>query len=235
MASDRAAASIILPEPTFTRMELVASPRREKGGPPGGNVNSWIELSEAQYLPLSKLPDGGDTELSIFLNANDRRYRYDYVRLGCTFCPQHDERFEKAWLTVSLAPEATQSPAPTAWSIFPLEDHDTAEGTAEAKIGIDAKIITAEISLSSKGERKLFKVRGYSEGGPKPYWEMYETGSSSLDGVLRFHLVVRSDSSSSTLGAVRLEAVISNRSYVIFREKRPFDQSPSSTFRLLAT
>jgi hypothetical protein len=61
---------------------------------------------------------------------------------------------------------------------------------------------------------------------------MYNTGADSLDGVLRFHMVVRSESSSSTLGTVRLEAVISNRSYVIFREKRPFDLSPSSSFRL---
>jgi hypothetical protein len=233
MASHRAAASIVLPDPVFTRMELVASPRREKGGPPNADVNSWIELSDAQHVSLSKLPDGGDAELSLFLNANDGEYRYDYVRLACTFCPQHKERFEKAWLNITLMPDAQQAArAPVAWSIFPLEDHDTAEDEAGAKFGIDAKIITAETSISSKEERKLFKLRGYREGSASPYWEMYSTEASTLDGVLRFHMVVRSLASSATLGAMRLEAVISNRSYVIFRQRRPFDRSPSSTFRL---
>jgi hypothetical protein len=131
-------------------MELVASPRRERGGLPGGDVNIWIELSDAQHVPLSKLSDGVDPELSLFLNANDGRYRYDYVRLSCSFCPRNDERFEKAWLSITLGPEPPQSSEePTARSIFPLEDYETIEDTAEAKIGVDAKILTAEASLSS--------------------------------------------------------------------------------------
>jgi len=46
-------------------------------------------------------------------------------------------------------------------------------------------------------------------------------------------MVVRSPSAVATLGEVRLEAVISNRAFVLFREKRPFDQTPSAEFRLL--
>ena len=45
-------------------------------------------------------------------------------------------------------------------------------------------------------------------------------------------MVVRSAGPYHTVGEVRLEAVISNRSFVVFREKRPFDQTPSVEFIL---
>lgn len=233
MAIDRPIALINLPDPVSHRMELVAEPRQERGGPPGFQVSSWIELNDAQHIRLTKSPVDGDTELAQFLDANDGTYRYDYVRLGCTFCPQNGERFEKAWLTVKLKPDEAQFKIPpTSWSIFPLEDHDKIEESASAKIGASVKLVSAEVSGSSKGERKLYKIRGYREGKPNPYWEMYSNEANTLDGALRFHMVVRSASASPTLGEVRLEAVISNRSFVVFRDRRPFDQSPSSTFRL---
>jgi hypothetical protein len=233
MSLDRTVGLIELPEPTTHRMELVAAPREEKGGPPGAPISSWIELSDPQYITLSKTPASDDEELAQFLAVNDGRYRYDYVRLGCTFCPQKGERFDKAWLTVTLKPEGGQpSEVPISWSIFPLDDHDTIEKTVGAKIGASGKILNAETSASSKVARKLYNLRGYREGNPNPYWEMYGSVSNTLDGVLRFHMVVRSAVLSSTLGEIRLEAVISNRSFFVFREKRVFDQSPCSVFCL---
>jgi hypothetical protein len=236
MAVDRSITLINLPEPVSHRMQLVAEPRRERGGPPSFEANSWIDLNDAQHIRLTKNPVDGDTELAQFLDTNDGIYRYDYVRLGCTFCPQNGERFEKAWLTVTLKPdEAECKEPPTSWSIFPLEDHDKIEESASAKIGASVKLLSADVSVSSKGERKIYNVRGYREGKPNPYWELYSNETSTLDGALRFHMVVRSASASPTLGEVRLEAVISNRSFVVFREKRPFDQSPSASFRLPAS
>ncbi len=233
MSVDRAVGFIQLPEPVPHRMELVASPRHEKGAPPTASVNSWIELSDPQHIVLSKALGSDDQELAQFLEANDRYYRYDYVRLGCTFCPQSGEQFEKAWLTVTLKPEAGQpSDMPTSWSIFPREGYDTIEETVGAKIGVSAMILNGETSASSKIPRKVYNLRGYRGGTPDPYWEMYGNQQRALDGVFRFHMVVRSAAPSSTLGEVRLEAVISNRSFFVFREKRAFDQSPCSVFRL---
>src|SRR5215471_3702703 len=97
--------SINLPEPVTRRMELVPEPRQEKGGTSILQVSSWIELSDPQHVRLGKDPVSDDKELAQFLAANDGRYRYDYVRLGCTFCPQNGERFEKAWLNVTIKPE----------------------------------------------------------------------------------------------------------------------------------
>jgi hypothetical protein len=223
--------SIDLPEPTSRRMELVAEPRQEMGATSILQVTSWIDLADPQHIPLKTSSD--DKELEQFLAANDGSYRYDYVRLGCSFCPQNGERFEKAWLYVDLKPDAAQPPSsPISWSIFPIIEYDPVEETAGAKIGLAAKILNAEVGVSSKITKKLYNLRGYREGKPNPYWELYNNQATTLDGSLRFHMVVRSAARSSTLGQVRLEAVISNRSFVVFREKRPFDQSPSAEFRL---
>jgi hypothetical protein len=226
--------SINLPEPTFRRMELIAEPRQEKGSPSWGpHVNSWIELSDPQHIRLAQNPVGEDSELEQFLAADQGRFRYDYVRLACTFCPENDERFEKAWVTVTLKAEsASPQSVPISWSIFPLAEYDNVEETVGTKFGSSAKILSAEVSASSKVATKLYNLRGFREGKSNPYWELYSNNANSLNGVLRFHLVVRSAQDSPTLGEVRLEAVISNRMFVVFREKRAFDQTPSSEFRL---
>jgi hypothetical protein len=44
---------------------------------------------------------------------------------------------------------------------------------------------------------------------------------------------VRTPAGSTTTGQVRMEAVISDRSFVAFRQQRPFDQTPSQEFHLL--
>ena len=226
--------SINLPDPDFQRMELVAEPRVEKGGSPSLlQVSSWIELADPQHAQLSTTPVGDDKELEQFLAANNGQYRYDYVRLGCSFCPQNGERFEKAFLSVTLKPDGAPPPeVPISWSIFPLTDFQTGKDTSSAKIGSSAKILTAEIGGSSEMETRQYSVRGFHEGKPNPFWELYSNQTVPLEGSLRFHMVVRSAKASPTIGEVRLEAVISNRSFVVFRKKRSFDQTPSSEFRL---
>jgi hypothetical protein len=226
--------SIDLPEPTYRRMELVAEPRLEKGAVRLSAPSSFIELSDPQILMLQKTAVDGDKELEAFLAANDGRYRYDYVRLGCSFGPQNGERFEKAWLNVTLKPEAGGAiELPISWSMFPLDASQELEDSTSTKFGSTAKLLSAEIGSSSKVKKKLYSMKGYREGKPNPFWELYSNDADALDGIVRFHMVVRSQAAVATLGEVRLEAVISNRSFVLFREKRPFDQTPSAEFRLL--
>jgi len=228
--------SVNLPDPNFQRMELVAEPRVEKGSSTSLlQVSSWIELADPQYSQLSTTPVDDDKELEHFLAANKGQYRYDYVRLGCSFCPQNGERFEKAFLSVTLKPDGPPPPeVPISWSLFPLTNYQTGKETTSAKIGASAQILSAQIGGSSEIETRQYSLRGFREGKPNPYWELYSNQSEPLVGSLRLHMVVRSAAASPTLGEVRLEAVISNRSFVVFRQKRPFDQTPSSQFRLPA-
>jgi len=233
--------SIELPEATYRRMELVSEPRIEKGGAAEAfsAPSSFIELSDPQHLRLTTTAVDGDKELEAFLAANDGRYRYDYVRLGCSFGPQNGERFEKAWLKVELKPQVPVAAdpilakdAPMAWSIFPVDTSQETEESTSTKFGSTAKLLSAEIGSSTKIAKKLYSMKGYREGKANPFWELYSNQADALDGIVRFHMVVRSPAAVATVGAVRLEAVISNRSYVIFREQRPFDETPSAEFVL---
>jgi hypothetical protein len=221
------------PDTPSRRMELIAEPRKDRGDFDPFEVGSWIELSDPLAITLNKEPVGDDKELAQFLSANNGQFRYDYVRLGCTFAPQAPERFEKAWLTVSLkAPDGDSSLPPISWSIFPLDNYDEMEESTSAKIGASVQIFSAEVGGDKKVTKKLYNLRGYREGKPNPYWEMISTATASLDGILRFHMVVRSPAGTATVGEVRLQAVISNRAFVAFRQKRQFDQSPSQEFHL---
>jgi hypothetical protein len=216
-------------------MELVGNPRTTKSiGPSFLDPISWIELSEPASTTLKKDPVDDDKELAQFLAAQDARYRYDYVRLGCTFRANPPERFEKAWLSVTLSTQdAPTTENPISWSIAPVTDYDLMEQSTTAEIGSTFKILTAKAGGGTKISRKIYKLLGYREGNPNPYWEMMSTDSTSLEGILRFHMVVRSPAKGITVGQVRLEAVISERSFVAFRQKRSFDQTPSQEFRLL--
>lgn len=219
------------------RMMLVGDAQPERRGGTGeegiSEPESWIELSEPLAITLNKQPLGTDEELAGFLEAERGKFRYDYVRLGCSFGPRSPERFEKAWLKVTLKPKDAQvSVPPVSWSIFPVELHDEVERSSNAKIGAKVKILEAGIGEDSKFSKKLYYLRGYKEGGPAPFWEMRSTPLASLDGMLRFHMVVRSLAKYGTLAEVRLEAVISSRVFVAFRKSQAFDQTPSQTFHL---
>jgi hypothetical protein len=223
-----------VPASHSTRMVLVAEPRRERGEVSIVEPTSWIDLNDPVSLTLQQQPVHEDKELERFLAADDRRYRYDYVKLGCTFGPQGSERFEKAWMKVDLKAvgESPLEEQPICWSLFPLNEYDQVEETLSTKIGSSAKVLSAEIGASSKVTRRLYSIRGFREGGSKPFWEMYGTEAASLNGVFRFHMVVRSPADAHTMGEVRLEAVISNRSFFVFREKRPYNDLPVQEFHL---
>jgi hypothetical protein len=178
--------------------------------------------------------DVEDKELANFLAAEQGKFRYDYVRLGCSFHPDHPERFEKAWLYVDLdvAGLASGVPFPIAWSIYPVETHDEVEESLSTKIGSRLSIFSAEVGSSKKVASKLYSLRGYKEGKSDPHWEMRATDTSSLDGLLRFHIVVRSLASTEVRARVRLETTLSDRLFAVFRSQRPFDESPSLQFKL---
>jgi hypothetical protein len=228
--------SIDLPETRSSRMELVGETRQEMSGERSAVLEpgSWIELSEPASVTLGKESTNVDQELAQFLAAGDGSFRYDYVRLGCSFHADSPERFDKAWLSVNLkAGESDAGEGPICWSIFPLGDYDPRKETTSAEIGSTGKILTAKIGVGQEISRKIYSVRGYREGNANPYWELLSTPATALEGALRFHMVVRSGAKSGTVGQVRLEAVISNKVFVAFRQKRPFDQSPSQEFHLL--
>jgi hypothetical protein len=211
--------------------EVRGKPSFVAGGKPPG---SWIDLSPVVTIPLAeKMTD--DAELANFIKAEQDKYRYDYVRLRCSFCPAEGEKFDKAWLEVELRPSVPGvSEPPLTWSVRPGSEYDKVEITDAAKIGSDGKFLSAEVSSSSTKNVKLYSIRSYREGGPNPFWEMQSTELAVLDGSFAFHLVVRSPTTVKTDGSLKLSTIIGTRKFLVFHSEHPHPEEPVQTFVLPA-
>jgi hypothetical protein len=213
-------------------------PRTPRGKTPitaGGKApGSWIDLSPVTAISLAeKMTE--DAELANFIAVEQGRFRYDYVRLRCSFFPCDGEKFEQAWLEVNLAPsQAVVSDPPIAWSIAPGSEYEEVEVTNSAKIGAKFKLLTGEISQKSTGKVKLYSIRGYREGGPEPFWEMKSNDLADLNGSLAFHLVVRSPHDVETKGSVKLSTMIGTRKFWVFHSASPYADEPLQSFVLPA-
>ena len=225
-------------QPGF-RVNLQEDIRTVRGKPAvakgdGKALGSWIDLSPVTAIPLAaKMTD--DAELANFIAAEKGRFRYDYVRLRCSFFPCDGEKFEKAWLEVDItASERCVSDPPVAWSIVPGNEFDKVQVTNSAKIGAKFKLMEGEVSQSTTGDVKLYSIRGYREGGPQPFWEMKSNELADLNGSLAFHLVVRSPSNVDTKGSVKLSTMIGARKFWVFHSAAAHANEPVQNFVLPA-
>jgi hypothetical protein len=196
---------------------------------PAHPPHSWIELGQATAVRLtSKMAD--DKELANYIAAEKGKFHYDYVRLGCSFYPSGGERFDQAWLEVELT---TVSPdSAIAWSMIPDNANDPVQYTSTAKIGANLKFLSSEMQEQEQFSKKLYSIRGYREGSAKPFWEMKRTDLADLDGLFRFHLVVRSPHGQITTGSVKLSTMIGTRKYLVFHSQRRAN-APLQEFHLI--
>jgi hypothetical protein len=225
--------TIDLPDTTFFRADLTPESRSVRGGPnsePTGSPGSWIELAQATAVRLtSKMAD--DKELANYIAAEKGLFRYDYVRLGCSFYSAEGERFDKAWMEVDLTSDAPDTAI--AWSMLPDNVHESVKRTSKAKIGSKLQFLSSEMAEEEQVDQKLYSIRGYREGSARPFWEMRQTSLANLDGLFRFHLIVRSVHNQETRGIVRLSTMIGARKYLVFHSQRQAD-APLQEFRLAA-
>jgi hypothetical protein len=192
---------------------------------------SWIDLSPVTAISLAANMTE-DAELANFIAAEKGQFRYDYVRLRCSFFPCGGERFEKGWLEVDITPSKPGvSNPPVAWSMVPGSEFEKVKVTNSAKIGAKVKLI-GEVSQSTTEDVKLYSIRGYREGGPQPFWEMKSNELVELNGSLAFHLVIRSPSDVETKGSVKLSTMIGARKFWVFHSEAAHTNEPVQNFVL---
>jgi hypothetical protein len=228
---------IDLPELPLVRVGLLEEESRSvRGGAVSARQDhqptSWIDLSPVTTIPLT--PEmSEDKELVNFIVSERDRFRYDYVRLRCSFHPTGDEKFEKAWLEVTLSPGGpVAGDPPVAWSMAPGAQYDTVESTNSAKIGAKLKFLSSEVSESSKAGVKLYSIRSYRESTANPSWEMKTHELADIDGNFAFHLVVRSPNEVKTMGTVRLSTIIGKRMFWVIKTEQPHADEPVQDFVL---
>jgi hypothetical protein len=226
--------TIDLPDEPYFRAELTLDPRQLRADTPGGPSvppESWIDLAPVTAIRLTKQMADDDEELSHYIAAEKGKFQYSYVRFGCTFYPSNGEHFDQAWLEVELAPGATGGVI--AWSMVPDNVHESVTRTSKAKIGSQLKFLSSEMEEGEQFAEKLFSVRGYREGTSKPFWEMKRTDLADLNGLFRFHLVVRSPHNLKTKGTVKLSTMIGSRKFLVFHSQRAAN-TPLQEFQLQA-
>jgi len=213
--------------------EVRGSRRNGNEGPP----RSWIEISPVTSIALSaKMTE--DKELANFIESQKATYRYDWVRLFCSFFPEQGETFEKAWLNVDLSANGAAQPdaLPIAWSVTPETQYDSVQRTLSATLGSELKFTPAKVTAGLSGQEtaalKRYFIRSYSVGGAKPFWEMAHTDLASINGSFAFHLVIRSSRATETKGVVKLSAVIGARTFLVFRSERAHADEPVQEFLL---
>jgi hypothetical protein len=223
-------------QPSF-QVSLIEDIRTVRGKPVVAKGSSIAPVSSIDLSPVTAIPLAArmtdDAELANFIAAEKGQFRYDYVRLRCSFLPRDGERFEKGWLEVDLTPSKPGvSDPPVAWSMVPGSEFEKVKVTNSAKIGAKFKLITGEVSQSTTEDIKLYSIRGYREGGPQPFWEMNSNQLVELNGSLAFHLVVRSPSDVETKGSVKLSTMIGARKFWVFHSEVAHANEPVQNFVL---
>jgi hypothetical protein len=214
--------TIDLPDPPLFRAELSPDSRQVRGGKVSAQPpSSLIELGQPTVIPLTSKLAEDDKELAGYIAAEKGKFQYSYVRLVCSFYPSGGEQFDQAWLEVELTSDSPKSAI--AWSMIPDNVHESVKRTSTAKVGAALKFLSSEMQEAQQVDEKLYSIRGYREGTAKPFWEMKRTDLATLDGLFRFHLVVRSPYKQETTGKVKFSTMIGTRKFLVFYKQRQED------------
>ena len=217
-----------------TRFALVPDGRVTRGSEVDvGSVplSAFIEITQPLVTPITKKLVGDDPELEAFWAAERGKFRYDYVTFRCTLIPASGAPFEKAWIEVSLAPNAAVQ-GPIAYSMAPEAVIDVTTTSDSAEIAGDLKFVKSKIGSKTEVEAKSYFLRAWRERTAAPYWELQKTDSTDLKGTFKFHLVTRTPASLDGTGRLTARAVIKKRTLWIFEEEKPAGEPARLEFSL---
>ena len=241
--------SLELPKSPVQRFRLIEHIKRDTDGMATGSgplyssimiepevpriLDSWIELSEVVSTTLTKEWLVNDKELLYFLDTQKDKYRFDYIRFGCTFRTNKKEEFEKAYFFVQLEiKDSQQKRGPVVWSMKPEAQYDTTRISTKANIGAKLKLISAE--LGSERERNIrdYFIRAYYEGKGAPFWEFTSTEQTKIKGSYILHMIVRSNINDIILGVAELLVIIKRKIFYLIPAKQDMEYKPTRSFRL---
>ena len=112
---------------------------------------------------------------------------------------------------------------------------DTYKKAESAKLGVDLKLVRAEINGGTVTSGQTWFLRRRNEQTATPYWEFHRTDVSAIDGQFRFHLVTRAVADLPAFGALSARATINQRSFWIFRRSDSAATPASIRFELPRT
>lgn len=113
------------------------------------------------------------------------------LQLACSFEPAQEWKFDSARLTVKLArADGLPAPAPIAYSLRPLTEHDGTARENNVEIGADVKFVTVKAGEKQTRGGDVF-VRGYGLQESTSYWQFTPTRNRRLEGSFWLWLIAK--------------------------------------------
>lgn len=204
---------IKIPEPAWTEAVLEPVARVTKGtdAPVGealpGRLLLGRPVAVAMTMERAEAPD-----LRTFIEGHAGRHNFTLVHLACSFRPVDDEPFARASLQVRLSrADGGDGAEPIAWSMWPMRESEAIDDSTTAKIGAEAKLITASVERTVAVKRRDVWLEAVGELRSDPGWEFTRTPRIPISGSNRLILVVMSDAGAAFDGEVDVTASVERR------------------------
>ncbi len=198
-----------------------------------GRLEGWIRIGQPWCTALTAKVAGDDADLKRYVAGGAAQSRFAVVSLSCTFAPQGDAEFVKAWVQVHLARDDGQtSPAPIAYSMQPVRGGSPRQLTRTVKVGADLKLLQTGVEEGVIDNIENLFVEALYEGESNPAWELSRTSAASISGVQRFSMVVLQPKVAVSSGIVTVTATVENKRFGIFTYNGKPPDPAKLTFRV---
>ncbi len=222
--------TIDVPDLSLDRIEL--APREVRGGErplaPG-----TASLGGPFWTLLPKdLPDD-DPEAAAFRSDPLWRWVVGVLALSLDVDDESDERYERAWVDITLSRKDAAEPQAVAWSMKP--DRVSREVSRSTKVTLGPSLTIADLGIEAGVERGVVRsledvsIEALREKTATPRWLLRRTASAQLRGCTRLALVVRAPSDSLIEADVDVGFVSARRRWVFFWSKLRGEQPRRSS------
>ncbi|GAB3591248.1 hypothetical protein GCM10027446_08530 [Angustibacter peucedani] len=180
----------------------------------------WTEL------PADYAKDDADTEA--FREDGGSRWLLGVLALSLHL-DHASERFERAWLDLTMTRDDGLTPDAVAWSMKP--DRVASEVSRSTKVSLGPKLTIADVGIDASVERgtertmQEVSVDALNEKTSKPRWVLKRTGSADLDGCTRLAVVVRAPLDVAVKTTIDVGYVTARRKAVFFWPRTDHQQA----------
>ncbi len=206
-------------------------PREVRGDDGPAEVPGAVLLGGPYWTDLPVDYQAGDPETAAFLDDPGSRWLLGVMALSLHL-DGGSERFERAWLTLSLARPDGQSPEAVAWSMKP--DRVADEVKRSTKVSMGPKLTIMDVGIDASVERgvervmKEVAVDALNEKTSTPRWVLNRTGATDLAGCTRLALVVRAPAGVPVSTSIDVGYVTARRKAVFFWPRTEHQQARQS-------
>ena len=214
--------NIELPDMDWHDTVLELEQRVTKGSqtahpPPGEQLADRMRIGGPVCVPITLKLAGDDHELLAMLMAEAHDYRYVFLHLACTFQPQEDETFDKAWIQIQLeCADGVDMPIPIAWSMTPTKISQPITFSSGLSVGASLKFLHVDGSFQRELARDLIFLEALNEMRADPTWAFSRTRQADLRGSQRLVMVVRAPKAATVRGKLHLKATVQRRFLKVF-------------------